>query len=102
VNKTYPVDNLPILTDHARQRMAQRNLRRKDVAYIMGYGRTFHRAGAVFVHLRRKDIPVKDRYDPAITRLEGATIVLSDTESVIMTVWRNRDQGLRQIRRKRR
>ena len=90
----------PILTNHARQRMAQRNLSCKDVAYIIDFGRIVHRSGAVFIHLGRKDIPADDRGNPIIARLEGATVVLSDTESVVLTVWRNREQGLRHIRRK--
>jgi len=101
MDERQPATMTPALTDHARQRMAQRNMSCKDVGYIMDYGQVLHRSGAVFIHLGHKDIPTEDRGDPAIARLEGATVVLGDSESVVLTVWRNREQGLRHIRRKR-
>lgn len=98
---TEPTATLPALTEHARRRMAQRNLSCKDIVYAMGHGRVINRAGAVFVHLGRSDIPDEDRAEPSITRLEGVTLVLSAVEPIVLTVWRNREQGLRHIRRKR-
>lgn len=87
---------------HAACRMAQRNLDCKDVDYIMRYGRHYHRAGVIHIHLRRKDIPGDDRADLAVARLEGATVVADPAGGCIITVWRNRQDGLRHIRRKRR
>ena len=100
-SKSQTTDLRPALTNHARRRMAQRNLGCKDIEYIMAQGRTIHRSGAVFVHLCLKDIPAEDQADATIARLEGATIVLDNTETVILTVWRNRNQGSRHIGHKR-
>lgn len=88
------------LSAHARKRMAQRNLCRRDIAFILIHGTRFHRAGAIFVHLRRKDIPATHRSLNAYSRLEGTTVVLSRDEPTIMTLWRNRQRGLRHIQQK--
>ena len=101
MSKAQTINLLPALTRHVHQRMAQRNLSCKDIGYMIGHGRTFHCSGAVLVHLCSKDIAAEDRADAAITRLEGATVVFDDSESVILTVWRNRNRGSRHISRKR-
>jgi hypothetical protein len=89
-----------ILTNHARLRMAQRNVSGADISYIIRYGEEVHRAGAVLVTLRQRDIPKEERPNPILTRLEGVTVVLSRDESIILTVWRNRRQGSKRIRNK--
>lgn len=108
MNATTPRDQSALLTDlpvtltaHARQRMAQRNLSCKDIMYTIEHGRIIHRAGAEFVHLGRNDIPDEDRARASVARLEGVTLVMSVTEPIILTVWRNRGRGLRHIRSKR-
>lgn len=88
------------ITEHARRRMAQRNVTAKNILYILAHGYRVHRAGAVLVYLRRKDVPFKQRANDQIRRLEGVAIVLNRESSVIMTVWRNRSNGLCRIRRK--
>lgn len=89
-----------IFTKHARKRMAQRNVSEAQVSFILGYGKEIHCAGARLVHLRRKDIPKSFRKADKFARLEGVTVVLSVTDPVVMTVWRNRHQGTYQIRHK--
>jgi len=89
-----------ILTEHARKRMAQRNVSMAQICFIVEYGQQTHCAGAIFVTLRRKDIPASLRPQNEFGRLEGTTVVLSRREPVIMTVWRNRRRGLPYIRRK--
>jgi hypothetical protein len=88
------------LTDHARWRMAQRNVTAGDILYILRHGYHIHRAGAVLVHLRRKDMPLRERANDQISRLEGVTIVLNRATTIVLTVWRNRKAGLCHIRRK--
>jgi hypothetical protein len=90
---------LPI-TDHARLRMAQRNVSFDQLSFILEHGQEVHGAGAILITLRRKDIPLELQMEDEFARLEGVTVVLSREESVILTIWRNRRQGLRHIRDK--
>ncbi|MFN8472511.1 MAG: DUF4258 domain-containing protein [Anaerolineae bacterium] len=90
----------PRLTAHAVQRMAQRNLSQDDVQFVLRYGQQLHRAGALFVYLRGKDIPKPERRNTSISRLEGTAIVLSSDGEIVATVYRNRERGLSHIRRK--
>lgn len=87
-------------TKHALKRMAQRNVSAKQISFILGYGKEIHSAGARLVHLRCKDIPESFRKTDKFARLEGVTVVLSITDPVVMTVWRNRRHGIHHIRRK--
>ena len=87
-------------TEHARRRMAQRNVSIEQVWFILEHGLEVHRAGAILVTLRRKDIPELFRSKDEFTRLDGATVVLSREAPTIMTIWRNRRHGLRHIRAK--
>lgn len=97
----FPInDSTFVTTDHAQQRMAQRNLSLDDVLFVLEYGKCYHRAGAMFFYLRGKDIPKKQRKDNRIAQLEGATVILSRDAPAILTVYRNRDRGLRHIKRK--
>ena len=89
-----------VYTEHAIKRMAQRNVSEDQIAFILQYGYAVHRAGAVLVSLRDKDIPKTLRADDQFARLAGTTVVLSRDEPLILTVWRNRDKGLQHIRQK--
>lgn len=89
-----------IYTNHAQKRMAQRNVSEKQVSFILDHGYTVHRAGAVLVSLRGKDIPKTLRANDQFARLEGVTVVLSRENPIVLTVWRNRRQGLQHIRHK--
>lgn len=85
---------------HSTLRAAQRNLSKEDVAYILCYGQRFHRAGALIIFLRRRDIPAWDRVLDDYARLEGTALVLSRDGRVLVTVWRN-PRGLKRIRARR-
>ncbi|HID54526.1 MAG TPA: DUF4258 domain-containing protein [Anaerolineae bacterium] len=89
-----------VITDHARQRMARRNVSKQQLSFILEHGEETHCAGARLVHLRRKDIPEPLRRVDKFARLEGVTVVLSSDSPTVMTVWRNRRHGLRRIRDK--
>lgn len=54
----------------------------------------------MFFYLRGKDIPQRNQRDKRISKLEGATVILSRDAPAILTVYRNRDRGLRHIKRK--
>ncbi len=87
-----------VLTHHAEQRMAQRNISLGDVYFVLEFGQKLHRAGAVFFHLGKCDIPSTQRRQSE--RLEGTVVVLSRDMPVILTVYRNRQGGLGRIKRK--
>lgn len=89
------------LTAHAELRLAQRNLSIDEIGYVLLYGQTWHKAGAVIKYLRRKDIPGTDQADQRRQRLIGATVVLTaDGERVVLTAYRNRRCGLKKIKTK--
>ena len=89
-----------ILNTHAIERAAQRNLSSEAIQYVITYGRRLHRAGAVFFYLRDCDIQDEDRKKSEFTRLVGTAVVLSRDQQTVLTVWRNRKNGLMHIRRK--
>lgn len=88
------------LTIHSERQIARRGLTLDQVGYVLTYGQRLHRTGALICFLRQRDIPVWDRANPEITRLEGVAVVLSKDGETIITVWRNARQGLKHIRRK--
>jgi hypothetical protein len=92
---------MTLMTEHALRRAAQRNLSPSDITYIMQHGSRYHRAGACFYHLGAKDIPHDDQREDELTRLEGAVVVLDADQEWVLTVYRNRDDGLKEIRKKR-
>jgi len=83
-------------SEHALIRMAQRKLSETDVEYIVQHGTRYYNAGCLFCFLGKKDIPDKKQ-----ERLEGSVVLLdSETETVIITVYRNRTEAAKEIRSK--
>ncbi len=83
-------------SDHARIRMVQRKLSETDVEYIVNHGARYYNAGCLFCFLGKKNIPDKEK-----ERLEGSVVLLdSDTETVVITVYRNRSEAAKEIRSK--
>jgi hypothetical protein len=81
---------------HALMRMAQRKLSTTDVEYIVNHGTRYHNAGCLFRFLGRKNIHDKEK-----ERLEGSVVLLdSNTEAMVITVYRNRAESAKGIRRK--
>ena len=78
-------------SEHARLRMAQRNLSASDVEYTLKNGRERRRGGAIHYTLRGKDIPKQDRSSNELKRLEGMTILIAPNDNQIITVYRNKD-----------
>lgn len=83
---------------HAQTRAAQRGLSCEDIAYILSYGQRYHAAGAVFYLLLDKDIQEGDCRK--MSRLIGTAIIVDKAHTTIITIWRNRQNGIRNIRRK--
>lgn len=88
------------LSDHAQCRAAQRGLPLDTIDYIMEHGQAFHRAGVVFYFLRDCDIPAQDKCFEQINRLTGTAVVVSKDRQTVITIWRNRRNGLKHIKSK--
>lgn len=86
------------LSSHAKMRAAQRGLTRQDIDYVLGYGHLYHAGNAFIYYLRDVDIPNDDRCQ--MKRLEGTAVIVAPKRRYILTVWRNRIYGSRNIRRK--
>jgi len=84
-------------SQHAWQRMAQRNLSSADVRFVIQHGQRLHRTGVVFFFLGYDDIPVDRKKN--LSRLEGTTVLMNYQSRQVVTVYRNRN-GLRRIKRK--
>lgn len=89
------------VSSHAVRRLAQRNLTASDVHYVYRHGRKHHTGKATMIYLGLRDIPLADRRDDRIRRLEGTVLVLDPaTGCHLTTAYRNRQHGSRDIRRK--
>ena len=87
-------------TSHAQHRLPQRNLTADQVEYVIIQGTAFHCAGAVIIHLRRKDVWEFDRVPLEAERLIGTTVVLDPSQAYVLTVYRNRQEGMRRLKHK--
>ncbi len=91
-----------ILTDHAAERMAQRNLSEKDLAFVLEYGQHYNRSGAEIYFLGRSDLPKEKRRKSTFSRLEGTVVITArnQTPPCVITVYRNRKNGLKCVKQK--
>jgi hypothetical protein len=81
-------------SEHAQVRMAQRKLSVTDVEYVVNHGVRYHNAGGLFRFLGKRNIP-----DKGLERLQGSVVLLDpDTETVVITVYRNRTEAAKDIR----
>ena len=81
---------------HALNRMTQRKLSEDDIEYIVNHGTRHHNAGCLYYFLGKRNI-----LDKGKERLEGSVVLLdSDTETTVITVYRNRSEATKGIRRK--
>ncbi len=86
------------LSEHAMERAAQRGLTDEEIEYVYLYGKRYHNAGAIFCYLREKDLPRDDHRRDFCKRLVGTAIVMDLEGRLVLTVWRNRRNGLKYIR----
>jgi hypothetical protein len=83
------------ITQHAAQRMAQRNLDVGDLAIVLRFGRKRNCAGAKFYFFGERDIPAG--LERKLKRLVG-TVIVTVGQSII-TVYRH-ENAWRDIKRK--
>ena len=86
------------ITEHARQRMAQRNLKEEHIDFVLKYGKVIHNSGAVFVFLGHRNIPAKYKGDDSVAKLEGTTLLMSNS-GILITPYKNRN-ALKVIKKK--
>ena len=83
------------MTEHARQRLAQRNLTEEDIVWVTRFGRLTYNSGATFYFLGRRDIP--RGWERKLEHLIGTTLIV--VNGWLITAYRNRC-GWKKVRRK--
>lgn len=82
------------LSEHAKQRMAQRNISAKELEFVFQYGRKLYRGGVEIYFLAMRDLPEKFiKYEQ---RLVGTTVISHN--DVIITIYRDQ-HALRRVKR---
>ena len=89
-----------IYSQHATNRMKQRSIKQSTIDYVLYFGTTIYKAGAVFCYLRDRDLPEGDRNNPELAKLAGTAVVLDPEDYSVLTVWKNKKKGLSLIKRK--
>ena len=84
---------------HATVRAKQRSISNDTIEYVLYFGSVFHKAGALIYFLRDSDIPACDRANPTIAKMAGTAVVLAPKDRSVITVWKDRENGLRNIKR---
>ena len=87
-------------THHSARRSAQRGLTEDEIEYVYQFASRYHSGGALIYYLRRQDVPVSDRRWDFARRLVGTALVIALDGETLLTAWRNRRSGLKQIRKK--
>jgi hypothetical protein len=90
----------PMMSEHSDVRASQRSLTEEEIDYILYFGKRHFCQGALLYYLRFKDLPVSDRRRDTFTHLVGSCVVLSADRRTVITVWRNRKNGMKLLRKK--
>lgn len=88
-----------VLSDHARQRSAQRNLSPEDIQFVVRHGERVHRTGVIFCQLREKDVPDKTPGNHRWWQLVGTTVVLCKCGQFVVTLYREKRAFQRDCRK---
>jgi hypothetical protein len=87
-------------TAHSALRTAQRGLSKKEIDYVYIHGSRHHCGGALIYYLKKQDVPLSDSGKDWAERLVGTALVVDSEDQVLLTAWRNRNGGLKLIRKK--
>jgi len=87
-------------TIHSAVRSAQRGLSEEEIEYVYQFASRHHCGGVLIYYLRRQDVPLSDRRSDFAMRLVGTALVMSRDGHALLTAWRNRKSGMKQIRKK--
>gem|GEM_PF-2389701 len=77
-------EDFPLMTEHAIQRSAQRNISREAILAALYYGTKIHRTGRIFFTLRKKDVVMM----PELRSFAGTTILVGK-DGAIVTAYAN-------------
>jgi hypothetical protein len=77
-----------ILSHHARQRSAQRNLSLDEIVFVVEHGELLRNTGVIFREMRRKDMPSFIPANHPYQRLVGTTIVMCKCGHYVVTLYR--------------
>ena len=95
------VQQLQIITRHARKRMNTRGISSSAVSAVIQYGRFFYVRGAKVYVIGRREVESYGDVGIDLSGFEGIHVVCS-LEGVIITTYRNKNlRGLRPRRRNR-
>lgn len=86
------------LSQHANLRSHQRSLSDGDIRTVLAFGRVFNTADALIYFLDRTNIPDCDPQEAE--RLRGTAVIVAKDYRTIISCWRNRKYGRRNIHRK--
>lgn len=90
------MEAMNIITKHAHQRMAQRNIVERDIEIVLRFAKCLRRTGADFFVLTKNCLPAE--LNRQYARLIG-TVLIFDDYGVLQTAYRNR-KAFAQIKRK--
>lgn len=91
--------NSPGFTRHAEQRMSQRNVKASEIVLIRDYGVRQHRAGVVSYFLGRRQLAALQNAKE-YSHLEGTVVICCPKCERVITVYRNRERGIKDFARK--
>lgn len=77
-------------SNHARSQMTRRRIREGEVRTVVSKGRRWHAQGARKFRVDRRTIRKAADEGDDLRRLDGITVVVSETSDLVMTVYRNR------------
>ncbi|GIL08914.1 MAG: hypothetical protein BroJett033_4250 [Chloroflexota bacterium] len=77
-----------VLTGHAQERSARRNISASDIDFIVTNGHRVHRTGVIFCQLRSSSIPDSVPGNHRFRQLVGTTVVLCRCGRCVVTVYR--------------
>lgn len=77
-----------VLTGHAQERSARRNISASDIDFIVTNGHRVHRTGVIFCQLRSSSIPDSVPGNHRFRQLVGTTVVLCRCGCCVVTVYR--------------
>ncbi len=80
-----------ILSEHATQRSAQRNVSLNEILFVVQHGKLVRNAGVNFRQLRAKDWPDNLLGNHPYRRLIGTTVVLCKCGRFVVTLYREND-----------
>jgi hypothetical protein len=85
---------------HSTVRAEQRSLTIEEIEYVIQFGKRYFCKGALVYYLRARDLPAADRHHDQWTDLNGTAVVLSPDWRRVITVWRNRKEGQKWLRKR--